>query len=1841
MKAKKLLSVLLAMILAFSCMTVLTLTAPLTVSAATSTEKAIFIGNTDKIATAFLPLNLVVTSKTWYELEFKCRMLNNGESTTMPALPAIGILGQGETEVTTCPDWAGSYNGTNAVMTDDNNFQASLSSGVYKMRFYVGTGKWSKSVEKVSGTGSRTVYITVGNAAYRYPQGTSSVLAMKNFTCSFIFSNVTVKQCTSETGSVTGDNLAPAWNADNIDFAGTYYFRKDPTDEVDGPISATANKWHVMAMPKYVKSITVPSDYNTATNVYNNPSTFKKTEATDYTREYYTNTNYSDLYFAKLDTGNTKGFEVISSDLNKKMIVIDANHNGEADNRTIDGYEPVYNRPANLFIPLSLGQYNMDYSGVTTDTSYLVKVSFKAVRLEGDGYPVLGRITARDTDHSQALGKMAKNLHLSGYYSAGDHETYTGCNYTYNETTGEFVGWTRMKAGDTSYRSVYGTSEILTIGNAEHVYRGGNTSAMFDTTEFNTSFAISNIKVDLYSTTHPADSVYTPDSLIAEDIAPGLYADTVDTNSQWAYQCYNYSTQYSAHSRDVARAKSEFWQAEGNVGMVHTMDLTACMKGNHVGNMTHHAATETTREYWGCATCKKSYADPYGKEQITDTSATNQMVVLQASGSGNETIVYPLTLTNFEGNQWFKFTCKVKCYGDDYPTVSAFYGNYYGLNKYETTKPGDDFGVKEYSYDESTGILTAYLFGWVKDIINRDNRYPYERINPISGANCAIVVGNGRWVNTGYTDAKYTSSFAITDPVLKKLDGATSGEINKDKLDSALADAKSKSVTGDNLVKPMTSATVDFNSSYSSNYEDSNNVMTAPIGKWYKIGSEASMITAREIPQGVFSGTPNTKMLRFSGPKGNPSENVVIANYQTYIKSNTTYQFDMDYSIFGGAKPRILIQTASGSSFETVQEAEDTVNGNHITCEFTTGTLRTNKVNFRVQMGASYDSGNNQMTIYFTNLSLRKKVGTTLYGNHLINGDLSFAPTEYVYNTDMADSVIKESIPYWDAGSADRGASVIGAIKSDRNYNNVYLLAYSPRVFEEDSDGEIKGRQDIAVKMTGHASHGSQLQFLAGLEQSKRYELTFNYRTNGDVPELVVSKTLDGVSDPTIVSKDIWPRYGKYAVRYVIETPSAYRRITNDVATEYWPNASSNANTRFRIKFGGWSAGKDIYVNAVTLYELDGSGNHVGGNIAGELNALLGAGIYDTVVPNVGDEYQVLLNQDGTNNINRPVAVGWFGVNQANDYSQFNGAIVKVPTDFFDRTSYKTRLSTLRKAIIGFKATDSLNPDYNPNDDGTIADVKDLVHMKMKAVNYDGGGDGGGAEAEANYRIKNVIDVKDDSSGDVPGGTSYYVSYSEGNDSSNNGISASAPFKTLNKANSKASAGDTIYLKRGDTWRNTDLTADYAFTFKAGVNYAAYGTGDKPVLSGSAKDYASSSLWTSAGTNIWKCQYNSGTKTTNANAGMIYFFDSSGKIYYGKHMACSTSGAADFTASNLDSDLEFFAPYKSGTSNTLTTGSYTSQGYIYVYSTTNPGSRFSHIEIATDHRGVVEAKSGTSAKITKINNIAIMFGGIHGVKGTSGGSHVHLEKCEIAYIGGGWTYEVDKTTGVGKWNRLGNGVEFGDGYTDGRVLNCYIHDCYDAGATFQSYHESSSGYTFSYMYFNNNVIDRCSYSIEFFTHNNTDRMWSIGFSNNILRNAGYGWAGNQRVDNGWRVANICGSKNNYMNITTEGSGNAKFKIQNNIFDCTSNAHVVWYWQSQHGPAKHANLEVNGNTYFQRCGGLGDIDSPRAMNYGSMINDDNTDKGNAMRYAYSAGDLATAVAAFDDAPAGVYWVDNNY
>lgn len=96
-------------------------------------------------------------------------------------------------------------------------------------------------------------------------------------------------------------------------------------------------------------------------------------------------------------------------------------------------------------------------------------------------------------------------------------------------------------------------------------------------------------------------------------------------------------------------------------------------------------------------------------------------------------------------------------------------------------------------------------------------------------------------------------------------------------------------------------------------------------------------------------------------------------------------------------------------------------------------------------------------------------------------------------------------------------------------------------------------------------------------------------------------------------------------------------------------------------------------------------------------------------------------------------------------------------------------------------------------------------------------------------------------------GPDYFVDATSGSDA-NDGLSAGAPWQTLNKVNiSSFSAGGVIAFKRGEEWRET-LTPPSSGSSGLPITFTAYGTGADPIINGA--DYITG--WTNTSGDVWE-----------------------------------------------------------------------------------------------------------------------------------------------------------------------------------------------------------------------------------------------------------------------------------------------------------------------------------------------------------------------------------------------------
>lgn len=310
----------------------------------------------------------------------------------------------------------------------------------------------------------------------------------------------------------------------------------------------------------------------------------------------------------------------------------------------------------------------------------------------------------------------------------------------------------------------------------------------------------------------------------------------------------------------------------------------------------------------------------------------------------------------------------------------------------------------------------------------------------------------------------------------------------------------------------------------------------------------------------------------------------------------------------------------------------------------------------------------------------------------------------------------------------------------------------------------------------------------------------------------------------------------------------------------------------------------------------------------------------------------------------------------------------------------------------------------------------------------------------------------------------YYVDSVNGNDSAN-GLSQSTAWKSLTKVNSFSfSSGAVVKFACGSEFRGSLVS-------KSGVTYSNYGTGELPTFIGSVDAYTNGSWSLSSTPNVWVY-----SAAVSLDVGNIVF---NGGEKWGYKQITGVNGFTDETA--LDSDLEFWHS--------------TSDNKVYLYSTVSPTTRFQSVELCKKQHIISMASN------TVYDGLKLLYGGAHGFSGTNISSCI-IRNCEIGWIGG--SIQSDTV-------RYGNGIEFWLSCSDITVENNHIYQIYDAGVTHQASGSSTINASMSNVTIQNNTIEYCTYSYEYFLTNSTGTMNSIRFTGNTCRHAGLGF-GAQRPD---------------------------------------------------------------------------------------------------------------------------------
>ena len=414
-----------------------------------------------------------------------------------------------------------------------------------------------------------------------------------------------------------------------------------------------------------------------------------------------------------------------------------------------------------------------------------------------------------------------------------------------------------------------------------------------------------------------------------------------------------------------------------------------------------------------------------------------------------------------------------------------------------------------------------------------------------------------------------------------------------------------------------------------------------------------------------------------------------------------------------------------------------------------------------------------------------------------------------------------------------------------------------------------------------------------------------------------------------------------------------------------------------------------------------------------------------------------------------------------------------------------------------------------------------------------------GIDAITNWQIKNILNAPDIA--DKEGGTTYYIS--PNGDDKNDGLSPETAWGSLKKLQTMATAkllepGDTVRFERGGTYKGI-------LVCRPGVTYSAYGTGAKPVLSGSSKNYASEELWEETDVkDVYRLT------DTMYNAG-IMVFDYTGIVGNYNELVgdMRLKGLNGFnTYKDLYEDLTFYSDLSENT--------------VYLCSKEgNPGKRFKTIDIGTVANLIQPADDVT------IDNLTCRFVGAHGV-GAGTIKNVTVQNCTFDYLGG----SVLAGFGGGNITRYGNAIQLYGGCEGWYVYNNWCYQIYDTGITHQyNSYDSKGSCRMDDVRYSGNVVELCHWSIEYYNPDytgTTHTMNNVYIADNICRLNGYGWGSRIRRGSANLVQSV-GIPDTASNILME----------NNIYDRSTGS--LFYTNSTGDRA----LQLKDNLYVQNAGGL--------------------------------------------------------
>lgn len=449
----------------------------------------------------------------------------------------------------------------------------------------------------------------------------------------------------------------------------------------------------------------------------------------------------------------------------------------------------------------------------------------------------------------------------------------------------------------------------------------------------------------------------------------------------------------------------------------------------------------------------------------------------------------------------------------------------------------------------------------------------------------------------------------------------------------------------------------------------------------------------------------------------------------------------------------------------------------------------------------------------------------------------------------------------------------------------------------------------------------------------------------------------------------------------------------------------------------------------------------------------------------------------------------------------------------------------------------------------------------------------GGADAQADALKQKILNAEN-ALPEITGNT-YYVSCD--GDDANDGLTPETAIKTYNHiAKLPLKAGDQVLLRRGDIFRITEM-----LWLIDGVNYGAYGEGEKPRVYGSLRNYADGSIWKQSeqNPNIWL------TEIHGDDRGAIITFNDDEYV-----------GVWKYKIEDLENDGDYAHDEETGMF-----GLYFEEG--------NPGDYFEEIEIGTTEIAMRTAKVAGHKDI-HIDNIFFKYF-TFGAFQTAEPENMKITNCICGWQGG----KIWNLNDPGGIKQFGNAIQFWWQCKNVLVKNCWVYQVWDAAITFQGCGDEPA--YFENITYEENIVEYCCMNIEFWggKRDGSEKpahFENITYKGNMVRFAGYGWGGIQRWDKHCQ-AMLLG-----WDCTYEDMNN--FVIKDNIFD-TADCYMIW----TPVPDKQEGLFVYDNTYYQKQGTGNNPNMEVVCRY-----DDS--------FANNQEELEKAVSIFDKQPKLVKWLD---